>query len=315
MKLKSLLEAFTAELEMAPALAGRGPMGHEAALLVDGAWLRVSKKNTGLAAPSKLEQRVNSANIEVPLLVEQTAAAWVQRRTQGELLQHILGRWHFLDHEYEVDPQVLVPRPETEILVQSVGDVFSENFPSLPGAQGAEIGLGSGVISIELLARFPALEMLATEVSPGALAVSRANSAALLGAGDCIRLQAFQTDPRKSPCREIEKHLKGRKLQFIVSNPPYLDPSPARQEVEADVRAQEPGMALFAPEGDLLYFYRDIADHAPYLLEKGGFVGVEIPHERAHSLKQLFESRQFRVELRKDLTGRDRVLMAWPSQA
>ena len=315
MNLRVLLDQITAELSSSPALAGRGPLGHESEILVLEAWRSLADQGQAGPVPSALERQLSPIRIDVPKVVEQTALAWTVRRSSGELLQHIVGQWHFLNHEYEVGPQVLVPRPETETLVQNVGDILEASLGISGAGLGAEIGLGSGIISIELLSRFPALRMVASDVSAEALETARRNALKILGDPTCDRLLALRTDPGRSPCRELEPHLRGRKLSFIVSNPPYLYPAPASQEVESDVRAQEPGLALFAPQGDLLYFYRDIADCAAYLLEKGGFIGVEIPHERSGSLKELFESRRFRVEIRKDLTGRDRVLLAWPSQA
>ncbi len=219
-------------------------------------------------------------------------------RAEGRLLQHLIGTQRFLEHEYEVGPDVLVPRPETELLAALAMEKLRE--PKV----GLEIGLGSGVLSIELLARFPALEMIATELSRPAIDRARTNAQRLLGR-TASRLRVLEAG---SPLEVCEPFLRAgaHGAQFLISNPPYLA---SHAETDAEVLAHEPHEALFAPKEDSLHFYRKIAIDAPKLLAPGAQVFLELPHERAGEIRTLFEDWNDPVLLR-DLTGRERMLTA-----
>jgi len=315
LSLAQLNREILEKLGQSELLSRRGPLAHEVDLIVQTAWGRVAFQGNAPSPPSIVQCRLDSTSISVPEKVRELALDWTERRVRGVLLQHVLGEWHFLDHTYTVGPEVLVPRPETEILVEELARELARN----PGADqvflGAEIGLGSGIISTELLSRFKGLSMVATEISVPALEIARGNAAKILGESRLTRdWDARLTDPEESPCQALEAILAGRRPHFLVSNPPYLDPGVSSPEVEDEVRAQEPHAALFAPAEDLLYFYGDIAEHAPYLLAKEGLIALEIPHERSPQLRDLFETFGYQVRLVQDLTGRDRVLMARPKQ-
>jgi release factor glutamine methyltransferase len=187
-----------------------------------------------------------------------------------------------------VGPEVLIPRPETEALVALAISELSE--PRL----GLEVGVGSGAISIELLAKFPALRMVATELTEQAAACARANAAKILA--DPSRLEI-----RMAQQGQVLEPLSGLAADFLISNPPYLA---ERSELDEEVLRHEPHTALFAPEGDPLYFYRKIAE------TKVPRTFLELPHERADAIRELLISHGWKAELHPDLTGRNRILRA-----
>jgi release factor glutamine methyltransferase len=305
MNWKALYDELRVTLEGSASLRDRGPLDHEVDLLIEESWF----SETGTGAPSRFQRELEPDRIAVPAQVTERAREWARRRSQGELLQHIIGRWHFLDHVYEVNAEVLIPRPETEILVRAVEELITASPKKSNQLLGAEIGIGSGIISTELLSKSKNLQMLASDVSPAAVDLANQNAKRILGEG-VSRLRVFKADPYERPCQFLERAVTAGTLDLIVSNPPYLNADRAAGEVEADVAEHEPALALFAPENDLLYFYRDIAQSAPYLLRQGGFVAVEIPHERASLIRDLFSEEGFSVDFVQDLTGRPRVVVA-----
>ena len=230
-----------------------------------------------------------------------------EQRAQGKILQHLTGFQVFLDHEYEVGPDVLVPRPETELLLEYASNTLSsmKYGPIL----GLEIGLGSGIISIELLSQFPQLKMIASELSPAARARGLTNAYKILGE-DRLLLNPLTILPVQDPL-EVFCPFEGEMLQlkadFLISNPPYLS---SHDLVDSEVFNYEPHQALYAPEGDSLYFYRVIAEEAVKVLKSNAFVFIELPHNRALLIAELFEKRGWRVKIQKDLAGLDRILIA-----
>ena len=218
------------------------------------------------------------------------------QRAQGIPLQHVLGYQAFLDHEYEVDASTLIPRPETEILVSEAMSALKS-----PGV-GIEIGLGSGIISIELLSRFPGLRMQASEFSVSAQALARKNAKKILGDDSRIKILTPKDES------DVLSVFAGIRADFMISNPPYLDAS-CSSETASEVLKHEPRAALFPVNGDSLHFCREIALHGRALLVPGGHVFLEIAHERAEATEALFRS-DWKCRLVNDLTGRPRVLIA-----
>jgi release factor glutamine methyltransferase len=238
------------------------------------------------------------------------------QRAEGKLLQHLLGYGHFLNHEYRVSPAVLVPRSETEILVTEALKILRPLKPEL----GVEVGLGSGVISVEILSELPGLHMMASEISEGAREIASHNASHILKL-DVARLEIVRSD---DPSQVLEPFLtKGSpKADFIISNPPYLDPA-RTEEFDQEVLRHEPHEALFpqvSVDGklggkpgdklDLLYFYRRIARDAPKVLRQDGYVFVEIAAERAKETREIFTEDRWMVASIRDLTGKERVLVA-----
>lgn len=242
-----------------------------------------------------------------------------EARARGKLLQHITGVQFFYRHEYEVGPGVLIPRPETEILIDTaLTHLNTRNISGCNLQLGFEIGLGSGILSIELIKNSHAysliapdgFRMLASELAPEAEAQARGNAAKILGqsAARLITLRAGNVLEVWQPFERFFDGVPVEKADFLISNPPYLQKS--RTEVDDDVYAQEPSNALFAPEEDLLYFYRIIVNRAREFIRQDGFVFLEIPHERAIAIQNLFIIAGWTVKLIPDFHGRNRVLVA-----
>jgi len=225
-------------------------------------------------------------------------------RVEGKPLQYLTGVQEFLSHEYEVGTGVLIPRPETEMLVLTALEYLKE--PTL----GIEIGLGSGVISVELVSRLRHLKMVASEVSLEAKKYSDKNINNILKISSLTgeRIKTVLTSQDADLFEPFEKNLHHCKADFVISNPPYL----IQSEAEAEVFLNEPHSALFAPSEDPFYFYRRIAQRAWDFLNPGGWVFLEVPHERASKIMKLFESARWKpqqTKLLNDLTGRPRILL------
>ncbi|MBI2711637.1 MAG: peptide chain release factor N(5)-glutamine methyltransferase [Bdellovibrio sp.] len=225
------------------------------------------------------------------------------KRSQGIPLQHLTGVQFFGEHEYKVSSAVLIPRPETEILLREVLEAFEERSKPM---RGLEVGLGSGILSIELLSHFPGLNMLATEVSENAIRVARENAEVILGKGYPASLDIIRV---LDPNEVLEGVLSSAvpQFDFILSNPPYLKKS--SQEVEKQVLDYEPSGALFPENGNPSHFYEKLACDSRRLLGPEGRLFLEVPHERSEEIVSFFQLKGWKTELRPDLSGRPRVLI------
>lgn len=216
---------------------------------------------------------------------------------QGKPLQYVQGKAWFMNKEFLVDENVLIPRPETEELVIWILNDYEnqkENKSIL------DIGTGSGCIPISLKAEWPEASINACDISEGALNLAKKN-AAELGTG----VHFFQQNI-------LEKSLWEQLPQYdiIVSNPPYI---PAREEAEMDtnVKSFEPHLALFVTDNDPLIFYRAIAQLGKTKLKNGGAVYCEIHRDFANETKAVFEAEGYtHIELRKDMHDNWRMIKA-----
>ncbi|MHB9143882.1 MAG: peptide chain release factor N(5)-glutamine methyltransferase [Symbiobacteriia bacterium] len=201
-------------------------------------------------------------------------AAAVARRALREPLQYITGSQGFMGLEFAVDRRVLVPRPDTEVLVEAV----LQFMRSLAGAGPwpvADLGTGSGAIAVALAVHDPRLRVTAVELSPAALAVAGANAVRHAVAERVELLQGDMLTP-----------LAGRQFAAIVSNPPYIDPAEAASLLP-EVAVYEPAMALFSPAGPLDY-YRRLALGAGEHLLPGGLLAVEVGAGQAAAVAGMF---------------------------
>ncbi len=233
---------------------------------------------------------------------EQSAVSIAEQRADGRLLQHLLGKQFFLNHDYLVSPSVLVPRPETEILVTHAIEWARFVSSRQRKVRFAELGLGSGVISCEILAAIPEATGVASEQSPDATIIAKENLLAIAGKGFEQRLQLLLAP---SPDTGFEIFLPHSPFDLIVSNPPYVSPD---DEIEAQVLREEPHSALFAPSS-VNAFYQNFATHGHALLCPGGRALFEIPHERCDEILSLFRTAGFQALTLPDFTGRPRVLV------
>jgi release factor glutamine methyltransferase len=221
--------------------------------------------------------------------------AMVARREAGEPLQYVLGRWGFRTLDLFVDPRVLIPRPETEVVAGFAIDAVP------PGGRVVDLGTGSGAIALSIAAeRWPDVEVWATDASEDAIAVARANLAALGRRGSVVRLAVgdwFDALPGE---------LRGT-FDVVVANPPYV---PDGALVARQVRDHEPHLALFGgPDG--LDPARRVVAEAPAWLRPGGTLVVEMGEDQGEALAAAARAAGFaEVEVRQDLTERDRALVA-----
>lgn len=223
----------------------------------------------------------------------------IKRRVQHEPVAYITGHRDFMGLDFKVTRDTLIPRPDTEILVEAV-------LQRLPAAGEnstlADIGTGTGAICLSLLNYLPKLRAMAVDISPGALSVAQENSLSL---GLTQRVEFLQGDllaPLKA---------KGELLNAIVSNPPYI-PKADIATLASDVKAYEPMGALDGGE-DGLDFYRRLLAESGDLLKDGGFLAMEVGIHQAHQLEALAKdmSQWGKCEILRDLAGIERVVILW----
>jgi release factor glutamine methyltransferase len=219
----------------------------------------------------------------------------LRRRAAREPLQYILGTQAFWKHDFLVTPAVLIPRPETELLVET----SLELVKGVDGPVIVDVGTGSGCIALSIAAEREDARVHATDVSGPALEVARRN-ARRLGLEGRV---AFHEGPLLEPVAEL-----GLEAHLVVSNPPYVDRA-EREELAPEVRDHEPAEALFAP-GDALSVYRRLVPGAAALLRAGGALVVEISPFLPADVARLFVEAGFpEPAVRADLAGRARVVL------
>ena len=230
--------------------------------------------------------------------------AMVARRLTGEPLQYVMKSWAFRYLDVLVDNRVLIPRPETEVVVQVALDLAREMISKTNSKlRVADLGTGSGVIGLSLASELPggSNEVWLTDLSADALEVARANLAGLGLINGDVRVA------HGSWFAALPSELKNS-FDLIVSNPPYIalyDPS-----VESSVLNHEPHLALFAGS-DGLDAYREIISHADEWLVTDGWIVLEIGHQQGDAVRELLAQNSFKqIEIRKDLAGRDRIALA-----
>ena len=233
------------------------------------------------------------------LTEEEQLLAWttVNRLRAGEPVQYVTGVADFYGLQLRVTPDVLIPRPETEELVEWV---LEENGAGTR-AQCLDIGTGSGCIPLALRAKRPEWACTGVDVSEAALAVARANAGRLGLAVDFRHGDLLADEPGVG---------EGARFNLLVSNPPYIPPS-ERDRMDASVVAHEPAGALFVPEEDPLLFYRALADLARRVLVPGGRLYVETNEFNQPAVRELFRAAGLmQVAGRRDLSGRERMVRA-----
>jgi len=239
---------------------------------------------------------------EHPLAPEQagTLERWIERRLAGEPIQYITGRAAFRGLDLAVTRDVLVPRPETEVLAGCVLEVLGSERQRWQAPRVLDLGTGSGAIALAIASECPWAVVTATDASPAALDVARGNAEAL---GLAARV-------RFTPGHWFDAVDADERFEAVISNPPYIADGEA-EALPRDVRDHEPGGALFSgPTG--LEALREIVDAAPRQLVAGGLLALEVAESRAHEVLAWLEGAQDweGVSLHDDLTGRPRVLMA-----
>lgn len=245
---------------------------------------------------------------------EETIAQHLRRLQQHEPVQYVLNTAWFFGMELYVDRNVLIPRPETEELVdwivndvKAAGlDVF-ERGPMQADVTSClkilDVGTGSGCIALALKKAMPKAEVWGCDVSEEALNVARRNGAALDIRVDFQGLN-FLNEAQQTFLPTVD---------IIVSNPPYV-PLSDKESMQPNVLNFEPHTALFVPNDDALLFYKAIAQFAKKRLYRNGAIYLEIHEELGAAVAGLFEQEGYpQVELKKDMQGKNRMVKASPN--
>jgi release factor glutamine methyltransferase len=252
-----------------------------------------------VAGAGGLDRTALATGLDRPAGAEEAAAlgALVDRRAGGEPLQYVLGRWEFRRIEVAVDRRVLIPRPETEVLA----GLALDEADRLGARLAVDLGTGSGALALTLAAERPRLEVGATDRSPDALAVARANRDRLGLAGRVRLLEGSWFDP-------LPADWLGR-IDLIVANPPYVSDA-EMADLPIEVRDWEPRGALCAgPTG--MEDVAAIVAGAPRWLARPGALLVEMAPHQVRDASHLAERAGFgSVSVWPDLAGRDRILWA-----
>jgi len=222
--------------------------------------------------------------------------ALVQERAARRPLQHLTGRQWFWRHEFVVTPDVLIPRPETELLVEAA----LERLRAVERPVVVDVGTGSGCIALSLAAERPDALVHAVDLSAAALAVAREN-ARRLGLEDRVRLlEGDLLLPVAALAGTVD---------MVVSNPPYVAAS-ERESLAPEVRDHEPAAALFAP-GEALSVYRRLVPAARALLRPGGWLALEIGQGTGPAVAGICRAAALDVDrILDDLAGIPRVVVA-----
>jgi len=229
----------------------------------------------------------------------------IKRLKAHEPIQYILGETEFYGLRLKVRPGVLIPRGETEELVEWILTVLTDKEKGKrkkeKGWRILDIGCGSGAIAIALAKKLPDAEIIAADISEESLALARENAELNQVSIAILYFNILIQEPS----------LAGSMSPFdvIVSNPPYI-PTRERPGMERHVVDFEPATALFVPDEDPLVFYRAIASFAQSNLVTGGELFVEIHDRLGRETETLFRNYFDQVEMRKDIHGKDRMIRA-----
>ncbi len=239
-------------------------------------------------------------HFDEPLQAEELAAyrEMIKKRVAHVPVAYILGEKEFMGLTFRVTSDTLVPRPDTEILVQTAVDALKGMPPE--AHRFADIGTGSGAICLSVLHFTENTEADTVDISPGARAVAEQNAAAL---GLTERI-TFHTGDLLEP-------IKDKTYTAILSNPPYI-PQADIETLAPEVRCKEPMTALCGG-ADGLDFYRRLCAEAPDMLLAGGFMAFEVGIHQAEAVANLAQEHPLieRTEIIKDYAGIDRVVVAW----
>lgn len=216
------------------------------------------------------------------------------RLNDHEPIQYILGEAWFFGRRFKVTPSVLIPRPETEELVQYVIDFYKRRAST--HLDVLDIGTGSGCIAISLSLNFPSATIVATDISDEALSVAKQNDGANRSA-----VKFIQHDI-------INDALPLKQFDIIVSNPPYIS-NEEKGSMKSNVLQFEPHLALFVSGSDPLLFYRIIARRAKEALKENGMLCTEINAHFGREVSEIFSEAGFRnISVVRDLQGKERIV-------
>lgn len=257
----------------------------------------------------------NEANIEVKLLIEHFAGystkdiilgkkldsaklelvkeKALQRAKTKEPIQHIIGFADFMGEKFIVNPSVLIPRDETEILVRKGIDIINENDLKM----ALDVGTGSGCIAC-MIAKYTNCQIIGLDISTDALNTALDNASRL----NLFNKAIFRKSDIFSNVRD------GEKFDIIISNPPYI-PIKEKANIQKEVTF-DPETALYAKDEDGVEFYKKITEEAPRILNPNGYLAFELGINQANIVSNIMRQNNFTViEIGKDLAGIERVIV------
>ena len=251
----------------------------------------------------------------------QTLLELASRISQGEPIQYVIGETDFCGLTLKVQPDVLIPRPETEELVNWVIENHNDNLNdncqlstvncqlSTVNCQLLDICTGSGCIAVALAKKLAGAEVEAWDVSDAALEVAKENAAR-----NGVKIKVNKVDILSTVNCQLStvncQLSTVNSFDLIVSNPPYICEE-EKEDMEQNVLEHEPALALFVPNDDPLLFYRRIAELGQQMLKPGGRLFFEINRRFGKEVVNLLEGMGYReVELRQDMYGNDRMVKA-----
>lgn len=246
--------------------------------------------------------RLMYSNHELTATENEAIQEAVTMLLQHKPIQYITGYTWFYGLKFVVNSATLIPRPETEELVDWIVNDCKETDPNFTGAV-LDIGTGTGCLPISIKYALKHADVYAIDISDDALSVARSNAKVLNTPVTFFKHDILQPSlPETIPA-----------LDIIVSNPPYI-PEGGKKEMQKNVLDYEPAQALFVPDEDPLLFYEAIARQAQQRLRRGGFVYAELHEDLAEKTKTLFEQKGFiNVFIKEDMQGKQRMLKAqWP---
>ncbi|MFL5809378.1 MAG: peptide chain release factor N(5)-glutamine methyltransferase [Flavisolibacter sp.] len=232
----------------------------------------------------------------------------VVRLQEHEPIQYVTNKAWFYGMELYVDKNVLIPRPETEELVEWIikdvkgidSDIFVKRGVEADDTRFLkilDIGTGSGCIALALKRSMPKAEVWGCDNSDGALNIARRNGSSLDVRVDFVGLDFL----------DVEQQKQLPSVDIIVSNPPYV-PLHNTHKMQANVLNYEPHNALFVPDNDPLIFYKSIAAFAEKRLHANGRIYLEIHEDLGKDVVEIFEKEGYKTELRRDMQGKERMV-------
>ncbi len=237
-----------------------------------------------------LEEDIDESKVEI-------IKTMIDKRKSSYPLQYILGEREFWGMDFKVSEGVLIPRQDTEILIEETLKKLKDNKHK-SNLKGFEIGVGSGIISITLLKEIETLTMIGVDINDKAIELTKANA---LKHEVSDRLCILNSNL-------FEKINKENQFDFIISNPPYIE-TKVIDSLQEDIKQHEPKLALDGGE-DGLDFYRAIIEQSKSYISPEGFIAFEIGYNQAEAVKKIFVGNGYpNVTIAKDLAGFDRVVI------
>lgn len=245
---------------------------------------------------SRKAERMLYKNAAITQKEESQLKEFSERLMQYEPVQYVLNESWFCGLKFYVDKNVLIPRPETEELVEWV--IADNKFP-FAKLSILDIGSGSGCIPVVLKRKLRKADIWSCDISGSALQVAQKNAMALGTDINFLLLDFLNEEKRKQlPSFDI-----------IISNPPYI-PEKDKLQIQPNVLNHEPHTALFVQDNDVLIFYKAITEFGKTHLNRGGTIYLEIHESFGEAVSSLLTSMSYKAELKKDLPGKERMMKA-----